>query len=134
MRKPADSQFSCSQCRYQAIVDLTRRLNSKFGSPQETTSRTQGILRSLFPPWLPAAFKVCLAFTPDLLGVRGQVQAAGPACLNRITSACNAFRSCLLWRGIPCMQSMCSSTRPVLDACQVRRSCSLGLCQASPAA
>ena len=47
------------RCRYVAIVDLTRRLNSKFGSAEATRLRTQGILRSLFPPWLPAAFKVC---------------------------------------------------------------------------
>ena len=42
---------------YEAIIDLTRRLNSKYSSPEATCQRTQGILRSLFPPWLPAAFK-----------------------------------------------------------------------------
>ena len=42
---------------YPAIIDLTRRLNT-IGSPRDTQMATRSILRSLFPPWLPGAFKV----------------------------------------------------------------------------
>lgn len=37
---------------------MTRRLNSAYGTPRETQVATRNILRSLFPPWLPGAFKV----------------------------------------------------------------------------
>ena len=47
-----------SLTRYEAIVDLTRRLNANYGSPHATRRRTKRILQSLFPPWLPSAFKV----------------------------------------------------------------------------
>lgn len=47
--------------RYDAIVDLTRVLNSSSSNPRDTQIRTRQILLSLFPPWLPPAFKVsCL--------------------------------------------------------------------------
>jgi len=42
---------------YPAIIDLTRRLNA-LGSPQDTQTATRKILTSLFPSWLPGAFKV----------------------------------------------------------------------------
>jgi hypothetical protein len=42
---------------YPAIIDLTRRLNA-LGSPQDTQKATRKILNSLFPSWLPGAFKV----------------------------------------------------------------------------
>lgn len=42
---------------YDAIIDLTRRLNS-LGPPQVTQDKTREILQSLFPSWLPPAFKV----------------------------------------------------------------------------
>jgi hypothetical protein len=42
---------------YPAIIDLTRRLNA-LGSPQDTQTATRKILNSLFPSWLPPAFKV----------------------------------------------------------------------------
>jgi hypothetical protein len=45
---------------YDGIVDLTRRLNS-LGSPRETQVLTRQILNSLFPSWLPPAFKVMFA-------------------------------------------------------------------------
>lgn len=44
--------------RYDGIIKLTRRLNSKFPTNRETQERTVGILASLFPSWLPSAFKV----------------------------------------------------------------------------
>lgn len=51
---------------YPAIIDLTRRLNS-LGSPRETQETTRKILKSLFPSWLPGAFKVMFAKPfPDL--------------------------------------------------------------------
>lgn len=46
---------------YQGIIRLTRRLNSKFLNPRQTQARTVSILNSLFPPWLPPAFKVLFA-------------------------------------------------------------------------
>ena len=42
---------------YPAIIDLTRKLNS-LGSPRDTQIATRVILNSLFPSWLPGAFKV----------------------------------------------------------------------------
>ena len=45
---------------YKAISDLTRRLNG-LGTPRETQVRTRAILNSLFPSWLPGAFKVMFA-------------------------------------------------------------------------
>ena len=45
---------------YDGIVDLTRRLNA-MGSPRETQVLTRKILNSLFPSWLPPAFKVMFA-------------------------------------------------------------------------
>ncbi|GIL64869.1 hypothetical protein Vafri_18715 [Volvox africanus] len=43
---------------YDAIIDLTRRLNSKFRTGAETQEATRAILNALFPSWLPGAFKV----------------------------------------------------------------------------
>ena len=48
---------SCSLCRYDAIIDLTRSLNSRYCNPAETQQATQQILRSLFPAWLLPAFR-----------------------------------------------------------------------------
>ena len=48
---------SCLLCRYDAIIDLTRSLNSQYCSPAETQQATQQILRSLFPAWLLPAFR-----------------------------------------------------------------------------
>ncbi|KXZ56875.1 hypothetical protein GPECTOR_1g79 [Gonium pectorale] len=42
---------------YDAIIDLTRRLNSKFRTAAETQEATRAILNALFPSWLPGAFK-----------------------------------------------------------------------------
>ena len=48
--------------RYDAIVELTRVLNSQSISPRQTQVKTRQILQSLFPSWLPPAFKVgCLS-------------------------------------------------------------------------
>ncbi|MEW5303291.1 MAG: hypothetical protein WDW36_005997 [Sanguina aurantia] len=43
---------------FAAIIDLTRTLNRKFSAPGATQAATRQILKSLFPSWLPAAFKV----------------------------------------------------------------------------
>ncbi|PNW77196.1 hypothetical protein CHLRE_10g426350v5 [Chlamydomonas reinhardtii] len=43
---------------YDAIIDLTRKLNTKFRTAAETQEATRGILNALFPSWLPGAFKV----------------------------------------------------------------------------
>lgn len=45
---------------YQGIIDLTRRLNA-LGSPRDTQVLTRRILNSLFPGWLPPAFKIMFA-------------------------------------------------------------------------
>lgn len=42
---------------YDAIIDLTRRLNAR-GSPLDTQATTRRILNSLFPSWLPPAFNI----------------------------------------------------------------------------
>ena len=47
-----------SWCRYDAIIDLTRKLNSKYKHPKQTQEATKKILKSLFPGWLPGAFSV----------------------------------------------------------------------------
>ncbi len=44
--------------RYDAIVDLTRSLNTMSEYPRDTQEQTRRILLSLFPAWLPPAFKV----------------------------------------------------------------------------
>lgn len=46
---------------YDAIIDLTRRLNAMHATPQGTQETTVAILRSLFPAWLPGAFSVMFA-------------------------------------------------------------------------
>ncbi|KAL6760406.1 hypothetical protein V8C86DRAFT_2555231 [Haematococcus lacustris] len=43
---------------YTAIIDLTRKLNSRFKSTRETQLRTVAILASLMPSWLPGLFKI----------------------------------------------------------------------------
>ena len=43
---------------YDAIVELTLRLNSQYPTARQTQAATRTILQSLFPPWLPSAFKV----------------------------------------------------------------------------
>lgn len=55
------STYCCFPHRYDGIIDLTRKLNSKYSRPQETQAATKRILKTLFPGWLPPAFSVCLA-------------------------------------------------------------------------
>ena len=43
---------------YDAIVELTHQLNRQFPTARGTQSATRAILKSLFPAWLPGAFKV----------------------------------------------------------------------------
>ncbi|WIA15386.1 hypothetical protein OEZ85_002048 [Tetradesmus obliquus] len=50
----SDSQLS----GYEAIIDLTRRLNASYSEARQVQLTTRGILNSLFPSWLPGAFKV----------------------------------------------------------------------------
>lgn len=57
---------------YDAIIDLTRRLNA-LGSPKDTQQLTRQILLSLFPGWLPPAFKVM--FAKPLPGLSCQLNA-----------------------------------------------------------
>jgi len=45
-------------CRYDAIIDLTRKLNSSYPTSEQVQQTTRAILNSLFPSWLPGAFKV----------------------------------------------------------------------------
>ena len=45
---------------YDAIIELTLRLNSQFPTARQTQAATRAILKSLFPPWLPGAFKVLI--------------------------------------------------------------------------
>mmetsp|Transcript_27681 Transcript_27681/g.78271 ORF Transcript_27681/g.78271 Transcript_27681/m.78271 type:complete len:307 (+) Transcript_27681:198-1118(+) len=48
-------------CGYNAIVDLTWKLNTKFDTPEATQTATVGILISLMPSWLLKLFKVMFA-------------------------------------------------------------------------
>ncbi|KAK9832816.1 hypothetical protein WJX81_004138 [Elliptochloris bilobata] len=57
---------------YDAIVELTHLLN-KYQTAKETQAVTRAILKSLFPPWLPAAFKVL--FSRPLPGLSCQMNA-----------------------------------------------------------
>lgn len=50
--------FASPVSRFAAIIDLTRTLNRKFSAPGATQAATRKILKSLFPFWLPSAFKV----------------------------------------------------------------------------
>jgi len=52
--------LTLSWCRYDAIIDLTRKLNSKHKHPKQTQEATKKILKSLFPGWLPGAFSVSI--------------------------------------------------------------------------
>lgn len=61
-----------SMSGYDAIIDLTRRLNA-LGDPRDTQHVTRQILLSLFPGWLPPAFKIM--FAKPLPGLSCQLNA-----------------------------------------------------------
>lgn len=63
---------------YEAIVDLTRRLNAL--APSETAARTQNILRSLFPSWLPGAFALLFSKPFPYISARINAEATALAC------------------------------------------------------
>lgn len=63
---------------YAAIVDLTRRLNAL--PPAETAARTQRILRSLFPSWLPGAFAALFSGPFPYVSARINAEATALAC------------------------------------------------------
>lgn len=50
--------YCCPAHRYDAIIDLTRRLNASYSEARQVQLTTRRILNSLFPSWLPGAFKV----------------------------------------------------------------------------
>eukprot|EP00803_Ostreobium_quekettii_P006358 evm.model.scf_70EXC.3 EVM.evm.TU.scf_70EXC.3 scf_70EXC:52044-56663(-) len=59
-----DSEFSwkLEDCdRYDAIIDLTRKLNAKYPEPRDTQLATVKLLGRLFPSWLPGAFAAILS-------------------------------------------------------------------------
>ena len=70
-------------CRYAGIIDLTRKLNAKYRHPRETQEATKTILRSLFPSWLPGAFKV----RPDCMQ-------NGPTYFPWTNTPCTCLQSC----------------------------------------
>ena len=45
-------------CRYDGVMELTKDLSQRYPSPGEVQQNTVRILSSLFPSWLPPAFKV----------------------------------------------------------------------------
>jgi hypothetical protein len=47
-----------TQPGYAGIIDLTRRLNAAHADARGVQRATREILVSLFPSWLPGAFKV----------------------------------------------------------------------------
>ena len=76
--------------RYGAIIDMTRRLNS-LPTARETQEATVRILRSLFPPWLPGAFKVNWNEIREVR--RGSASKRTSLWLDASTFACRAFSS-----------------------------------------
>ncbi|CAD7704759.1 unnamed protein product [Ostreobium quekettii] len=46
---------------YDAIIDLTRKLNAKYPEPRDTQLATVKLLGRLFPSWLPGAFAAILS-------------------------------------------------------------------------
>ncbi|PNH12456.1 hypothetical protein TSOC_000599 [Tetrabaena socialis] len=65
---------------YDAIIDLTRRLNNKFRTAAETQEATRSILIALFPSWLPGAFKVMFARPLPELSCRMNALATALTC------------------------------------------------------
>lgn len=63
---------------YEAIVDLTKKLNAL--PPAETAEKTRGILKSLFPSWLPGAFAVLFSKPLPYLSARINAEATALAC------------------------------------------------------
>jgi hypothetical protein len=55
---PRPGPLPCRPRSYPAIIDLTRRLNRQYQTARDTQLATRRILNSLFPSWLPGAFKV----------------------------------------------------------------------------
>ena len=63
---------------YEAIVDLTKKLNAL--PPSETTAKTRNILKSLFPSWLPGAFAVLFSKPLPYISARINAEATALAC------------------------------------------------------
>lgn len=63
---------------YDAIIDLTRRLNAR--PPASTAAATLTILRSLFPSWLPPAFAVLFSRPFPRFAARINAEATALAC------------------------------------------------------
>ena len=72
----ADSQLE----GYPAIIDLTRRLNRRYPTARETQLATRAILNSLFPSWLPGAFKVMFSRPLPALSCRLNAFATAATC------------------------------------------------------
>lgn len=66
------------QGSYEAIVDLTKKLNAL--PPEETAEKTRGILKSLFPSWLPGAFAVLFSKPLPYVSARINAEATALAC------------------------------------------------------
>jgi hypothetical protein len=67
LRRPSNPAPTRPLCSYPAIIELTRRLNRQYPTARATQLATRGILNSLFPSWLPGAFRAMFSGPmPDL--------------------------------------------------------------------
>lgn len=73
-RSVIESSVTLTACRYDAIIDLTRKLNQQHATPAEVQNTTRYILKSLFPGWLPGAFKVRMGLAALLIAARRMSQ------------------------------------------------------------
>lgn len=65
---------------YEAIVELTRKLNQTYLPARATQLKTREILNSLFPSWLPGAFKVMFSGPMPELSCRLNAWATAMTC------------------------------------------------------
>ncbi|GBF91530.1 hypothetical protein Rsub_04270 [Raphidocelis subcapitata] len=80
-RKMAEAIGSDSQLQgYPAIIDLTRRLNRQYPTARDTQLTTRAILNSLFPGWLPGAFRAMFSRPLPALSCRLNAFATALTC------------------------------------------------------
>ena len=126
---------------YEAIVDLTRKLNAL--PPRETAARTGGILRSLFPSWLPGAFAVLFSRPLPYVSARINAEATALACEwlmgptevndgggRSETRAAEVLTSSLTTTTTsPTTSTSSSSSSPLLEGAGHRTGCKVAYCR-----
>lgn len=132
---PAFAIIIQTMCRYDAIIDLTRKLNSKHKHPKQTQEATKKILKSLFPGWLPGAFSVrthslrlLVCLSPCVYIVQRAALCSSDPSSVLLISAQNMIKSLRILFTHSKLQMIC--VRYLTQSCSVdMRSCpSLGIC------